>query len=171
MEPAAQQKKEQSGHRAPPGRARRPGASTPKCCLRQMQRGVLGCGAEPLPAAEKGEAEQGQPSKYASGLRSAPHIWATATRSSAPFFASARCGAPQKSAKRKRTMPAASGGSLKYTHSAFSVLYLGPGCGRIKVIRRALRRGMVCLAPAPRKGAGIAPGSAQDNEKSGGIRS
>ena len=37
MEPAAQQKKEQSGHRAPPGRARRPGASTPKCCLRQKK--------------------------------------------------------------------------------------------------------------------------------------
>lgn len=43
-------------------------------------------------------------------------------------------------------------GSLKFIHSAFSVLYLGPWCGRIKVIRRALRRGMVCLAPVPPKG-------------------
>ena len=68
-----------------------------------VQKGVLGdCGAEPLPAAETGEAEQGQPSKYASGLRSAPHIWATATRSSAPVFASGHRPAPQKSAKRKR---------------------------------------------------------------------
>ena len=39
-----------------------------------------GCAAEPLPAADSGEAEQGQPSKYASGPRPAPHIWATATR-------------------------------------------------------------------------------------------
>ena len=39
-----------------------------------------GCAAEPLPAAETAEAEQGQPSKYASGLRPAPHIWVTAIR-------------------------------------------------------------------------------------------
>ena len=57
---------------------------------------------EALPAAETAEAEQGQPSKYASGLRPALHIWATATRGSAPVFASGRRGAPQKSAKRKR---------------------------------------------------------------------
>ena len=41
---------------------------------------AAGCAAEALPAAETAEAEQGQPSKYASGLRPAPHIWATATR-------------------------------------------------------------------------------------------
>ena len=76
---------------------------------------------EVLPAAEKGEAEQGQPSKYASGLRSAPHIWATATRSSAPFFASGRWPAPQKSAKRKRTMPVASGDLDKLVQMEYTV--------------------------------------------------
>ena len=45
---------------------------------------------------------RGTPSKYASGRRPALHIWSTATRSSAPVFASTHCGAPQKSAKRKR---------------------------------------------------------------------
>ena len=78
------------------------GASTPKRVLRTIQRGVLGCGAEALPAAETAEAEQGQPSKYASGLRPAPHIWATATWSSAPVFASGHRPALQKPAKRKR---------------------------------------------------------------------
>ena len=43
-------------------------------------------------------------------------------------------------------------GLLKFIHSAFSVLYLGPWCGRIKVIRRALRRGTVCMASCPPKG-------------------
>ena len=68
------------------------------------QGAVVGCVAEPLPAAETGEAEQGQPSKYASGRRPALHIWSTATRSSAPVFASGRRPAPQKSAKRKRAV-------------------------------------------------------------------
>ena len=98
------------------------------CVLRTKQGAVFGCVAEPLPAAETGEAEQGQrrrprpvdeagsrrwrsglnmqasslTSKYASGRRPALHIWSTATRSSAPVFASTHCGAPQKSAKRKR---------------------------------------------------------------------
>ena len=97
------------------------------CVLRTKQGAVFGCVAEPLPAAETGEAEQkpplaqrseyasiipdaphiqgtarGTPSKYASGRRPALHIWSTATRSSAPVFASTHCGAPQKSAKRKR---------------------------------------------------------------------
>ena len=58
--------------------------------------------AEALPAAETGEAEQGQPSKYASGPRPAPHIWATATRGSAPIFTRALCGPQGKLAKRKR---------------------------------------------------------------------
>ena len=84
------------------GRGRRPGASTPKRVLRTMQRGVLGCAAEPLSAAETGEAEQGQPSKYASGRRPALHIWSTATRSSAPIFTRALRRPPGKLAKRKR---------------------------------------------------------------------
>ena len=68
------------------------------------QGAAAGCAAEALPAAETAEAEQGQPSKYASGRRPAQHIWRTATRSRAPIFASTRRGAPQKSAKRKRTL-------------------------------------------------------------------
>lgn len=79
-----------------PGYATTPSASCGRC-----SEGAVGCAAEPLPAAETGEAEQGQPSKCASGLCPAPHIWATATRSRAPFFASTLRGAPQKSAKRK----------------------------------------------------------------------
>ena len=66
------------------------------------QGAVVGCVAEPLPAAETAEAEQGQPSKYASGPRPAPHIWATATRSSAPIFTRARRRPQGKLAKRKR---------------------------------------------------------------------
>ena len=66
------------------------------------QGAVVGCVAEPLPAAETGEAEQGQPSKYASGLRPALHIWATATRSSAPIFTRALRRPPGKLANRKR---------------------------------------------------------------------
>ncbi len=49
--------------------------------------------------------EQGPPSKFASGLRPAPEIWATATRSRAPVFTSALRGAPEKPAKRKRIEP------------------------------------------------------------------
>ena len=52
-----------------------------------MQRGVLGCAAEALPAAETAEAEQGPPSKFSSGLRPAQKIWVTATRGRAPVFA------------------------------------------------------------------------------------
>src|SRR5699024_12087337 len=37
--------------------------------------------------------------------RPAPEIWATATRSRAPVFASALLGAPKKPAKRKRAKP------------------------------------------------------------------
>ena len=66
------------------------------------QGAVVGCVAEPLPAAETGEAEQGQPSKYASGRRPALHIWSTATRSSAPIFTRALRRPPGKLAKRKR---------------------------------------------------------------------
>ena len=70
--------------------------------LRTKQGGGSGCVAEALPVAEKAEAEQGPPSKFASGLRPAPEIWATATRSRAPVFTSALRGAPEKPAKRKR---------------------------------------------------------------------
>src|SRR5699024_11395212 len=65
-------------------------------------RGGSGCAVEALPAAETAETEQGPPSKFASGPRPAPEIWATATRSRAPVFASALLGAPEKPAKRKR---------------------------------------------------------------------
>ena len=81
------------------------------------QGAAAGCGAEALLAAETAEAEQGQPSKYASGLRPAPYIWATATRSSAPIFTRAHRRPPRKLAKRKRKaagwgeMPAAAGGA------------------------------------------------------------
>ena len=50
------------------------------------QGAVIGCVAEALPAAETAEAEQGQPSKFSSGLRPAQKIWLTATRRSAPIF-------------------------------------------------------------------------------------
>ena len=81
----------------PPGRTRSGGDRIQWT----KQEAAAGCAAEPLPAAETGEAEQGPPSKCASGLCPAPHIWATATRSRAPVFASTLRGAPQKSAKRK----------------------------------------------------------------------
>ena len=79
--------------------------------IRWMKQGaVVGCVAEPLPAAETGEAEQGQPSKYASGRRPALHIWSTATRSSAPIFTRALRRPPGKLAKRKRTAAQRQGG-------------------------------------------------------------
>ena len=81
----------------PPGRTRSGGDRVQWT----KQGATAGCAAEPLPAAETGEAEQGQPSKCASGLCPAPHIWATATWSRAPIFASTRRGALQKPAKRK----------------------------------------------------------------------
>ena len=71
---------------------------------------MIGCAAEALPAAETAEAEQGQRSVF---CESAATLEAkaghrnpegTATRTSAPVFASALRGAPQKSAKRKRTI-------------------------------------------------------------------
>ncbi len=63
-----------------------------------VQKGVLGdCGAEPLPAAETGEAEQGQTQRPRPADETGSCVWR-----SAPVFASTLRGAPQKSAKRKR---------------------------------------------------------------------
>ena len=55
------------------------------------------CGAEPLPAAETGEAEQGQTQRPRPADETGSCVWR-----SAPVFASTLRGAPQKSAKRKR---------------------------------------------------------------------
>ena len=70
---AALREKEQSEAQSPPrgGRRRSRGGTDKR---------AEGCAAEALPAAETAEAEQGQPSKYASRPRPAPHIWLTATR-------------------------------------------------------------------------------------------
>ena len=56
-----------------------------------------GCAAEPLPAAETGEAEQGQRRRPRPVDETGSCRWR-----SAPVFASARCGTKQRSAKRKR---------------------------------------------------------------------
>ena len=55
------------------------------------------CGAEPLPAAETGEAEQGQTQRPRPADETGSCVWR-----SAPVFASGHRPAPRKSAKRKR---------------------------------------------------------------------
>ena len=78
---------------------------------------------------------RGTPSKYASGRRPAPHIWATATRGSAPIFTRALRRPPGKLAKRKRN----------------AVCFLQAGA----VPRRKNR------APQPGLGSNIPPGERQ----------
>src|SRR5699024_6367727 len=106
-------------------------------------RGGSGCAVEALPAAETAETEQGPPSKFASGPRPAPEIWATATRSRAPVFASALLGAPEKPAKRKRAKPPTAR-SVPCRQTACSRISSGPD-GWERVQGPAAERGCFCV--------------------------
>ena len=97
------------------------------------------CAAEPRPADEAGEAEQGQPSKFASGLRPAPQIWLTATKSG--MSRQRHDGEGSKGGKlyRRGEPPLRCPANKKPEAAASGFLVGGAGCGAPDLLRPSPR--------------------------------